>query len=377
MIDTEERMDKDLDRIYDIIGEERVPGENGNAMVTSETEGIITSYTNGALNKYNSFTNLETVMYDKEVADAVANFMVVAVERDMNKKFHKSLTVLEQNGLISMEKFEDHKASVTRAKQLTSMGVYATFSLAPIVCNCINNYLNKNEIVDFVIGAYSYINQDLNPLIIYDIKYLLSQMDIKVTDDKIKSVYSKYCNDGGMSYLPIFSKRNRNIFGDDGKETLAKEIVSRCDLHDENTSTRCMEFLEDFLRIDMISAEQLLKDSEYSQNFLSDITWYTAVNYRYVFLDFIKDIGNAQQFAFYDIANDPYCKIREERRHQMENIINDVSARKGLFLTMGKRKDIIDASAKMLQLSLNPSFDVTMDIKMIKREKKVLELYGL
>ena len=61
----------------------------------------------------------------------------------------------------------------------------------------------------------------------------------------------------------------------------------------------------------------------------------------------------------------------------MESVVREVSSKKGLFLTSGKRKDIIDASAKMIQYSLNPNYDISLDIKMIKREKEVLKLYGL
>jgi len=87
-------------------------------------------------------------------------------------------------------------------------------------------------------------------------------------------------------------------------------------------------------------------------------------------------VANAQQFAFYDLNNDPYAQMRENRKEKMESVIGKVSE-KGLFLTTGKRKDIIDASAKMIQYSINPNYNISMDIKMIKREKKVLELYGL
>lgn len=238
-----------------------------------------------------------------------------------------------------------------------------------------NNYLKKSNMVDFVIGAYAYINRELSPLIKCEIQHVLAQLGITVSEDKVEYVYGKYCTDSGISRLPVFSKRNAAVFGGDGMETLAKEIVSRCDLHDEKTGKRAMGFVKDFLGIR--KAEQLLEDAQYSQDSLSDITWLSAINYRYNFTDFIKDVSNAQKFAFYDMSNDPYCKIREERRQQMETVVNDVSALKGLFLTKGKRKDIIETSAKLMQYSLNPRYDIAMDIKMLKREKEVLESYGL
>ena len=60
----------------------------------------------------------------------------------------------------------------------------------------------------------------------------------------------------------------------------------------------------------------------------------------------------------------------------MEKIIEGVSSKKDLFLTNRKRKDIIETSARLMQFSLNPSYNVSTDIKMIKREKKILEYYG-
>lgn len=119
------RMDRDLDKIFDMMGIEREPGTNGNAVMTPAAAENITTYTNGALNKYNSFSNLGAVRFDSQLVDAVASFLTVTVENNMNEKFHKNLTLLEQNGLITMERFERHKRSVVRAKQLTGAGVYA------------------------------------------------------------------------------------------------------------------------------------------------------------------------------------------------------------------------------------------------------------
>lgn len=377
LIMNEKRMDTDLDRIYEILGEERVPGSSGNAEVSSDSSQIITEFADGALNKYNSFSNLSYISDNLQLVDAVASFLTTSVEKNLNRKFHKKLSILEQNGLITQEKFEKHKSSVIMAKQLTSIGVYASFSLAPIVMATIDNYLNKNEIIDFVVGIYAYINRKMTPIIRYDISKLLLQMNIIIGSEKIDSVFKKYCRNDGMLHIPCFSKRNRSIFGDDGMDILAKEVISRCDLHEVDIYNRAMEFVEDFLNIDVLSAQNLVKDSICSQESLSDITWFSAVNYKYIFVDFIKDIANAQQFAYFDIDNDPYGRLREDRRQKMELIVNEISARKGLFLTAGKRKDIIDASAKMIQYSLNPDYDISMDIKMIKRQKKVLELYGL
>lgn len=377
LIKDAERMDADLDRIYEILGEERIPGQEGSVVVTENAKQMMTGYMNGTLNKYNSFSNLSALSVDFRLADAMASFLTTAVEKDMNKKFHNNLSLLEQNGLISDEKFEQHKSSVVAAKQLTGLGVYAAFSLAPIIEETINNYLNKNEIIDFVVGTYAYINREYTPLINHEIASLLLQMDIQVGASKIKSVFEKYKVSSGLSHIPIFSKRNMSIFGNSGKDVLAKEIVSRCDLHNSAVNDRALEFIEDFLRMDPESAKGLVEDSICAQDSLSDITWFSAVDYRYVFLDFIQDVANAQQFAIYDLNNDPYGAMRENRKEKMASIVSDVSAKKGLFLTSGKRKDIIDASAKMMQYSLNPNYDISTDIKMIRREKKVLKLYGL
>lgn len=377
MIDNEERMDKDLDRIYEILGEERIPGTSGSAIVTPNTGTAIVGYTDGVLNKYNSLANIDEIRFDTQITDAIASFLTIAVERDMNKKFHQKLSILEKNGIISEEKFELHKSNVIKAKQLTGLGVYTTFSLAPIVCASISNYLQKSQMVDFVVGVYAYINRDLSSLVKYNITNLLYEMDIRIDEEKLQRTFDKYCNSTGLSNLPVFSRRNRTIFGRDGMDILVKDIISRCDLHEVEVKNRALEFVEDFLNIDNLHAEKMLSEAKCSQIAISDITWFSAINYRYVFLDFIKDVANAQQFAFYDISNDPYKRIREERRQQMETIIQSVASKKDLFLSDGKRKDIIEASAKMLQYSLNPNYDIAMDIKMIKREKEILEKYGM
>lgn len=377
LIDNEERLDKDLDKIYSLLGEERTPGTFGNATLSTVSSNNIISYTNGALNKYNLLSNIGELKVNAHVVDAVADFLTTAVEKDMNKKFHQNLTVLEQNGIITEEKFAEHVNKVAMAKQLTGIGVYAVFSLAPVICNTIQNYSSKKDVSDFIIGAYAYINRDLTPMISFSIKQVLLQMNISIKEEKLTSVFEQKVNKSDMSGIPMLSKRNREVFNYKGMDLLAKEIVSRCDLNNDKIYERSLEFVEGFLGINHYKAKELIADAMYSQESLSDITWFSAINLRYVFLDFISSVQEARRFAVYDLENDPFRKIRLEREQKMENIINDVSSRKNLFLTAGKRKDIIDASAKMLQYSLNPDYSIATDIKMIKREKEILDLYGL
>lgn len=44
LIKNAERMDADLDKIYEILGEERVPGQEGQAVVTESATQIMTGY---------------------------------------------------------------------------------------------------------------------------------------------------------------------------------------------------------------------------------------------------------------------------------------------------------------------------------------------
>lgn len=366
-----------MDEIFDMLEEERLPGSSGCAVATQESSRVITNYANGTLNKYNEFSNLSDMKFDPQVVDAIAGFLTNTIEQTMNRKFHENLSLLEQNGLIRQEKFEYHKKNVVMAKQLTGIGVYAAFSLAPIICETIERHLSKNEFIDFIVGAYAYINRELTPLIIDNIVNLLLQMNISATKQKVQSIFEKYSKSNGISQIPVFSKRNRNIFGYGGMDILAKSIVSRCDLHEIDTNNRAMEFIEDFLNMDSITARRLISDSKYSQEALSDMIWFSAISYKYIFSDFIKDISNVKQFAFYDINNDPYKQMRDTRKDEMQSIIDEASSKKGLFLTNQKRKDIIEASAKLMQYSLNPSYDIRVDMKMIKRKREIMKLYEI
>ena len=176
LIRNTERIDEDLDKVYDMLGKERIPGNAGSAEFGDNAANNMTGYINGTLNKYNTISNLSALSVDLQLADAVASFLTAAVERDMNTKFHNKLSLLEKNGMLSQEKFERHKQSVISAKQLTGLGVYAAFSLAPIIDETIKNFLNKKEIANFVIGTYAYINHEYTQLISYEITCLLQQM---------------------------------------------------------------------------------------------------------------------------------------------------------------------------------------------------------
>lgn len=377
LIRNTERIDEDLDKVYDMLGKERIPGNAGSVEFGDNAANNMTGYINGTLNKYNTISNLSALSVDLQLADAVASFLTAAVERDMNTKFHNKLSLLEKNGMLSQEKFERHKQSVISAKQLTGLGVYAAFSLAPIIDETIKNFLNKKEIANFVIGTYAYINHECTQLISYEITCLLQQMGIHIKEEKIKKIFEKYKLSSGLSHIPVFTKRNMNIFGNTGKEELAKEIVSRCDLHNTQVNERALEFIEDFMRMSSQEAKKIVDDSMYAQSSLSDITWFSAINYRYIFCDFIKDIVNARQFAFYDLENDVYGHIRESRKEVLENVIRNVNSKKNRFLSKGKRKDIIEASMKVMEYSLNPNYDISMDTKMIRRKMEVMEIYGL
>lgn len=377
IINQNEKLDMDIDKLYKFLGEEREYGDLGNAIVTEGGMNNVLAYTNGVLNKYNSFSDINEVAISPQFVAAVADFLTTVVEINKNQKFHNSLTVLEQNGIISQEKFESHKKSVEKAKQMTALGVYASFSVAPIAIATIENYLKKKDIKEFIIGVYGYINRELTPMITYDIGSLMAEMGVKISQDKIRRIFRDYCNNTGISNLPFFSMRNRAVFGNDGMEILAKEIVSRCDLNDVEVKNRALDFLNHFLRIDYLNAEKILQEAQTSQSCISDITWLSAINYRYVYMDFIKDVDNSRHFANYNINNDPYRVLRESRREQMETLLHETTSKKSLFLSSGKRKDIIDTSAKLMQFSLNPKTDTDLLIKMVEREKKVLEYYGL
>ena len=69
--------------------------------------------------------------------------------------------------------------------------------------------------------------------------------------------------------------------------------------------------------------------------------------------------------------------MRDTRKDEMQSIVDEASSKKGLFLTNQKRKDIIEASAKQMQYSLNPSYDIKIDMKMIKRKREIMKLYGI
>ena len=157
---------------------------------------------------------------------------------------------------------------------------------------------------------------------------------------------------------------------------MAKEIISRCDLHSDDVFSRAEDFVQSYLGLTPTQVKSLMADAQASQDSLSDIIWFSAIDYRYLFADFIRDVTNARQFASINIDNDPYRVMREERRTNMEKIIEGVVKQKSLFLTNKKRKDIIDSSAKLMKYSLNPSYDVSMQTKIIKRERKILEYYG-
>jgi len=371
-----EKVDSNIEEFRDClnIGEE---GSMGDAVIIPSTKNAMNEYNSGLLNKYNSFSNFSYFEFNSELVDAIANFVTTSIEKDMNEKFHMSLNILEKNGLITTEKFEMHKRSVTKAKTAASLGVYTAFSLAPLVYQGISTHIKKKDMLNFIVGSYAYINQKLTPDIIFDIKNFLAEVGITVTEQKIGEVFGKYLYNSAINAIPFISSKSKNRFGEDGIDILAKEIASRCDLKSDSVKERALNYVSSFLHIGYSDAENLISDAQASQNIVSDIIWFSAIDYRYLFSDFIKNISNSRQFANYNIENDPFAQLREERRNCLEKILEDTYKNRGFFQTLGKRKDILAASAKLMQYTLNPDYNIKTNINMIKREMDIMKYYGL
>ena len=208
MIDNEERMDQDIEKICDFLNIDRTPGSSGTATVGENTEAEMARYTNGVLNRYNSFTNVHMESFSPEIIDAIADIVTASLERGLNANFHKKLNILEQNGILSQEKFEQHQRNVVRAKAATAVGIYAAFTMIPYICEGVKTFLQKQDYIDFFVGVYGYINQEMNPLINQNISDLFAGMGIKASTEKINTTFEKYCDNRGISFLPLLSRRS-------------------------------------------------------------------------------------------------------------------------------------------------------------------------
>lgn len=376
MINDLEKHNKEINELFSLVGEKRNCGESGNAVFDQQNNGrIITDYTDNLLDRYNLLDFPKGFRTEPEIVENIAVILTEAVEIGMNAKFHDSLTKLEQCGMIEVEKYEKHMQSVRNAKMVTAASVYTAFSLAPVVYELVSDFARKSHIINFIIGSFGYINRQNTQMINYEITTMLGSSNIKIKEKKCNKLIAEYSTDKGLQKLYKYKGKTICTYGNDGLIAIGKQVISRCDLKDPQTNQRAKEYLCDILKIKYNDTEKLINSVKLSQESLSDIIMFAGINYQYYFNDMIKNISEAKKFAYYNLDNDPYKSIRDERKITMENIINQVSSSKNPFLTKGKRTDIIMGGADIARYSLNPQYDIDMDIKCIKKKSELLRSY--
>lgn len=371
---------QDVDRILDHLGMEKNTNTELMVPFTSGSQAQITTVLDDNLNRYNILSNVSQIVIDEKLKYAIADLLSVTTEKAMNEKFHNSLSDLEKCGILSEEKYNTHVKNVEMTKGLVNIGANIVFDVAPLIYDYCSTRIQKKNIKKFIIGSVAYINRELNPLISKHIWENLMQAKIvkngtEIDVNFLNREFAKFANPNGIYVIPMLDDRV-NIDSMQ-KEIMAKKIVSICDLNNNETKERALEFLESFIHIDYQGAKLILDDAGCSQQFLSELIEYSSVNYRTFFSDFIKDVGHARRFAEYDLSNDVQKKIRDKRKDSMEQIICDTMNKKGMLFTAGKRADLIKAHARVMSASLNDGFEIETALKLSKRNRKVGEYLGL
>lgn len=343
-------------------------------------EEVIVESLDNTLTMCNLLDNLPEVKEKQDAREALAKILCTFTQDQMDGRFHESLSCLEKCGMLSDDKYRQHVKKVNVAKTAVAGVTYALFDIAPLAIDYYKNKLKKNEWERFIIGSYAYINGELNPIMRRHIYAQLQEAGLaKNSKEAVKIVdkkFNEYINHS-INLIPLLDNKLKSQIDIMEATSIAKSLVSHCDLADRAIKERAGDVISGFLRFNQNDTERILEEAQNSQEYLTNLVSFSSKSFVVFFNDYIKDVHNAQEFARYDINADIYKKHRDKTKDTFDQMVRDVMAQDGIFLTARKRVDIIMANAKMMERTLNPSIDFAATYRLKKRNVKVAEFMDI
>lgn len=374
LINVVEEHERQLAEIRDILGVKQNIGVS--TSYSTQSEEMIIGTLDNTLSTCNLLQNLSEAEGIPEVRDALARMLCTFAQKEMDARFHKDLSTLEKCGMLSDEKYQRHMNAVGRTKLAVAAGTYALFDVAPIAIDYYRTKMKKDKWETFIIGSYAYINGELNPIMQRHICAQLQQAGLANSPQQalaiLKRKFGEYIN-RSIELIPMLDNKVKSQLDILEAQSIAKNLVSHCDLQNPLIRERAGDVVSNFLRINQNATEQILMEAQDSQLYLSNLVSFSSRSFGVLFNDFIGSMQDAQEFVKYDINADIYKKHRDETKDTFDQMVRDVMSQSGIFMTAHKRADIIMVNAKMMERTLNPSIDFATTVKIMKRNQKVAE----
>lgn len=326
------------------------------AICDKKTQKIIENFAGDTLDTIIQFDNtaelFKSELYRKATGE-FSGFISGMITHKYEENYHNNLNIFEKNGFISKNKVMVYEKNHSLVKGSSLAATQFVMAGIPVIAKLIGDNLQQKNFEKFFLMWTGYINQtkDITPLMVKNIKNILSLMQINKSEEQITFALKGYTT--AFEYLPKLSKRNISAFNSIEKEqlkALAKQVISTADLDNISVKERALEFICEMFNISYIQSGKMLEDIIASQEYLTTVLKFSSVDYMTFFQQFTNSIEDAKNLSQYDVSMDIYAQQRIKNKKMIVDLGSKV-------LKSGAKAIITENPAYLLEI-LKPTIDV-------------------
>lgn len=331
--------------------------------------------TSATLSLFDNETVSIEEMYN-DFSDVMVTLLTNGVENHSSKKFHESLKWYEKCGFISKQKVEMYEKNIRSKKEIAGIVAYAALGIMPLVFNTAFTKKDKENFKKFYIGWLAYVNKVDSVRIRSNVVKMFSTENLNHFDD----IFNKYSGEEvKITDLPVLRRKNvvrLNPQDTEKMKLFAGTFLRCCDLQDDGVYRRAQDFLDTQCCLSSLDIERVLCSTSEQVNFLSDFIVYNTVEVKDYMSVVLNSVEKGKNFAYYNIENDPFRKIRQARS---ELLLDSVTCSSAIVSAIAPefRPYIVfaDMSADLMRKCVDvPSMSASYQIEKARKDmKKAIE----
>ncbi len=328
---------------------------------------------------FNNFNNINELLcssgiysfvkqngFFQQAKSELSNLLTSYYEKKDNEKFHKSLNFFEKLGFMNDDKIRKHQEKIGFNKSMIAFTTDIAFLIVPFLLEQYKRNSEVKKIKEFVIGWIAYINKENNPLILKKIEAFYSKIKENFMLSEYNNIFEKYANCNIGCFPSLIDANNSYSF--------FNFILSCSDLSNQKVNDRIKEFGYHWLNLSESEVSTAISTINDSQEYLSDISTFTAVSMLELFNDLAQSINHSKQYSNYCIDNDIWALKRIHNRKLIEQSLKNAIpiALSGLsFYTNNIVDSLLIASTPIINNLLNNEINLEKAIEIQKRIKTI------
>lgn len=263
------------------------------------------------LNQTGIYTALKETGYYETSKKEASDIVVSLIEGKMNENFHSKLNIIEQLGFLNDAKYDIHRKNVSRMKGIANFGTQTVIDLTFYMMQKYNERKIFSEYMDFYIGTLGFISETPTIVIRKRVEFLYRKANVKFEPEQFREKFFKLASDN-VEFIPQIP---RTFFDD--TEGLFLSILSAVDLQNPDTYNKAGAVGE-VLGLKNNRIDHCLEVAKDTSNLNSDLISFTGLSINSIFNDLFSNYSYAKAAAVYTVNNDPYQKVREERKQLIQ-----------------------------------------------------------